>query len=158
MFEKMNLDSIKESAEGLLTIFGMSFDTIKEHAEKSRIDLMLESEDKLKMYQDNVNEWRMAFGGMISQQVVEDLIFVAPFSKPDLAKKEDEIVDSLSEEERTKWFRREIMFYRRELAGIKYMYDQERAMRMQMSQGGQPGVQRGYPRQIPPNMTAEQLA
>ena len=119
---------------------------------------MLESEDKLKHYAESIGEWRKAFGGVVSQQVVEDLILVGPFSNPELAKKEDDIVDGLNDKDRTAWFRREIEFYRRELAGIKFMYDQERQQRMQASQGGQPPVQKGYPRSIPPNMSPEQVA
>ncbi len=67
LFEKMRIDNIQEAAEGLLTIFDLSFDTVKEHSDKSRIDLMLESEDKLKMYGENVNEWKRSFGGVIKQ-------------------------------------------------------------------------------------------
>lgn len=123
-------------------MFNLSYDTVKEQAEKSRIDQILESEEKLRHYADSIGEWRKSFGGVISQQVVEDLILVGPFSNPDLAKKEDELVDALLDAERTKWFRREIEFYRRELAGIKFMYDQERKARMQggQGQGGAPPV------------------
>ncbi len=73
------------------------------------------------------------------------------------------MIDGMPDTDRSKWYKREIEFYRRELAGLKFMFDQQRQMLARaQSQGGQPGspnrIMKGYPRQIPPNMTPEQIA